>query len=929
MADGGVLLHRSVRLRGRSSECALLDQLLDAVRQGEGRALVVHGEPGIGKTALLEHLVESASDMAVLRAAGVESEMELAFAGLHQLFLPLLDRLDRVSGPQLEALEVVFGLRSGAAPDRLLVGLGVLSLLSELGAERPLLCVVDDAQWLDAGSALTLGIVARRLVAERIGIVFATREPAQELQSLPALEVRGLLYPDARALLGSAVAFTLDEQVRDRIIAETRGNPLALIELPRGLTALQLADGFGMPDAQMLLARIEESYLRRLQALSDEAGRLLLLAAADPVGDPLLLWRAAEQLLIAPAAADEVDAHGLLTIGDRVTFRHPLVRSAVYHSAPAPERRVAHRALADATDRETDPDRRAWHLAAATAGPNEEIALELERSAGRAQARGGFSAAAAFRQRALAVTAEPARRAGRAVVAAESCIQAGLFDVAQGLLSMAEAGNLDDLQRAKVELLRGQIALFSRRPSSDAPALLMTAARSLESHDVGLARDTYLDAWGAALYAGRLGARGDLLEVSLAARSAPRPQGPPRPADLLLDSLASLVTESLGEAAVSLEKATRTLADTRAPARESPSWTWLGVVPTYALWDEESTYAICDRLLHGLRRAGALGRLPLGLHTYCFLATRCGHLADAAAAIAESEAVIEATGAESGYPVVKALLAVFRGREQEAKALIQSTQEQATALGHGSALQATDWAAAILYNSLGRYEDAFGAAERGSGDSREEQFISAWAVVELLEAATRSGNRPAAEIALRRIVETTAVSTTDSARGISARSKALMSEGTAAENLYEEAVERLGRSRLRPELARAHLLYGEWLRREGRRVDAREQLRTGLDLFEAMGMDAFARRAEHELSATGERARKRIDETRANLTPQEAQIASLAREGLSNAEIGARLFLSARTVEWHLHHVFAKLEISSRKQLRDALLEADRALANL
>jgi DNA-binding CsgD family transcriptional regulator len=899
----------------------VLADLLEAIRRGEGRSLVLHGEPGIGKTALLEHLVESASDIAVLRAAGVESEMELAFAGLHQLFVPLLDRLDRLSGPQLEALEVVFGLRPGAPPDRLLVGLGVLSLLSELATERPLLCVVDDAQWLDSGSALTFGIVARRLVAERIGIVFATREPAQELRSLPTLEVHGLRYSDARALLGSAIAFTLDDQVRDQIIAETRGNPLGLIELPRGLTSLQLADGFGKPDVQMLHARIEESYLRRLRSLSDDAGGLLLLAAADPVGDPLLLRRAAERLSIASGAADEVDAQGLLTIGDRVMFRHPLVRSAVYFSATAPDRRVAHQALADATDRDTDPDRRAWHLAAATAGPDEEIALELERSAGRAQARGGFSAAAAFRQRALALTADPARRAGRALAAAESCLQAGLFDTAPGLLSTAESGKPSDVQRAHVKLLRGQIALFSRRPTNDAPALLMTAARSLEPHDLGLARDTYLDAWGAALYAGRLGARGDLLEVSRAARSAPLPAGPPRPADLLLDALARLVTGSLSEAAVSLEQATLTLVDTRSPAEESPSWAWLAAVPTYVLWDEDSAYAICDRLLRELRESGALGRLPLGLHTYCFLATRCGQLADAAVAIAESDAVIEATGAEIGYPVVKALLAVFRGRESEATALIQSTQEQASAHGHGAAVQATEWAAAVLYNSLGRYEDAFAVAERASGDGPEEQFMSALAVVELLEAATRSGNREAAAAALRRIVETTSVSTTNSARGISARSRALMSEGAAAEQLFEEAVDWLGRSRLRPELARAHLLYGEWLRREGRRVDARDQLRTSLDLFQAMGMDGFARRAERELSATGERARKRLDETRASLTPQEAQIAVLARDGLSNAEIGMRLFLTARTVEWHLHHVFAKLGIRSRKHLRDVLID--------
>jgi hypothetical protein len=385
------------------------------VREGHSRSLVIVGEPGVGKTALLEYLVESASDLTVVRALGVESEMELAYASLHQLCAPFLDRLERLPAPQRGALEIVFGLSGGAAPDRFLVGLGVLSLFSEVAEERPLLCVVDDAQWQDHASALTLAFVARRLLAEPVGVVFAAREPGDELDRISQLEVQGVGNRDAHALLTSGLQFKLDERVRDRIIAETRGNPLALLELPRGLTATQLAGGFGLLEAQALTGRIEESFVRRLEPLARDAQRLLLVAAAEPLGDPLLLWRAAERLGIGPAAAEAVETHGLLAIGERVIFRHALVRSAVYRSASVRERRAVHRALAEATDRELDPDRRAWHLAAAAAGPDERVAVELERSAGRAEARGGLAAAAAFLQRAVALSRDPARRGERRV----------------------------------------------------------------------------------------------------------------------------------------------------------------------------------------------------------------------------------------------------------------------------------------------------------------------------------------------------------------------------------------------------------------------------------------------------------------------------------------------------------------------------------
>jgi hypothetical protein len=492
---------RRAPLRGRTNECGLLDGLLADVRRSEGRSLVLQGEAGIGKTALLEYLVESASDMTVLRAVGVESEMELAYASLHQLCAPVLSRLGRLPGPQREALKIVFGVAAGAPPDRFLVGLGVLSLLSDSAEQRPVLCVVDDAQWLDRASAVTLAFVARRLLAERIGLVFAAREPSQELQHLSGLQVYGLRNGDARALLGTAVRFGLDGRVRDRLIAETRGNPLALLELPRGLTATQLALGFGLVDPQALSGRIEESFMRRLEALPADARRLLLLAAAEPVGDPVLLWRAAAQLGIEPGAADHAENEGLLAIGELVIFHHPLVRSAVYGSAAVEDRRAVHLALAEMTDREVDPDRRAWHLAAATTGPDEEVAAELERSAGRAQARGGVAAAAAYLKRSLALTLDPERRVGRALAAGQAQLQIGSFDEALRLLASAEVAWLDELGRARVDLLRGQIA-FASNWGAEAPALLLTAARQLESLDPVLARETYLDAWGAAYFAG-------------------------------------------------------------------------------------------------------------------------------------------------------------------------------------------------------------------------------------------------------------------------------------------------------------------------------------------------------------------------------------------------------------------------------------------
>jgi DNA-binding CsgD family transcriptional regulator len=897
-------------LRGRAEECALVDGLLADLRDGQSRSLVLRGEAGIGKTALLEYLVDSASDLTVARAVGVESEMELAYASLHQLCVPMADRLGRLPAPQREALDVVFGLRAGPAPDRFLVGLATLTLLSEVAEERPLVCVVDDAQWLDKASALTLAFAARRLFAERVGMVFAAREPDDELRHVSELELRGLRNGDARSLLGSAVQFKLDDQVRDRIVAETGGNPLALLELPRGLTATQLAGGFGL-EAREVSGRIEENFVRQLAPLPDDTRLLLLVAAAEPVGDPLLVWDAAARLGIAPTALEAAGVDALLVIGDRVTFRHPLVRSAVYSSAPAGDREAVHLALAQATDRRTDPDRRAWHLAAATTGPDERVAVELERSAGRAQARGGVAAAAAFLKRAAAFTRDPPRRASRALAAAQAHLQAGEFDEARRLLATAEAGALDQLGRARAGLVRGQIA-FASSFGGEAVALLLNAARELESLDPQLARETYLDAWGAAMLAGRA-SPGALGEVARAALAAPRATSDSRPSDLLLDGLSLLVSEGSEAATPTLSRAVSVFADGEVAATEALRWGWLASTAAGMLWDLRNWDVINERLLQISRETGMLVQLPLYLTGVGIPAILRGDLATAARLSAEIDAIAEATGAHLAR-YVAVLLAGFRGREAEASGVIEFEARNALAVGQGFGMTWCQWASAVLYNGLGRYDEAHHASEEAP-----DLPISVWALAELIEAATRTATTwPAAE-ALERLTQPASASGTDWALGILARSRALLADGEAADGWYREAIERLSRTRLRPELARAHLVYGEWLRRENRRVDARAQLRTAHELFVEIGMDAFADRARKELHATGEHVRAHAPEARDDLTAQERQIAVLARDGLTNPEIGARLFLSPRTVEWHLRHVFMKLGIRSRRELVKAL----------
>jgi len=870
----------------------------------------VHGEAGVGKTALLGYLASRASGCHVVSVAGVQAEMELAFAALHQVCAPVLDRLDAVPARQREALRITFGMSEGPVPDRLLVGLGVLGLLAEVAAERPLVCVVDDEQWLDHASAQVFAFVARRLGEESVGLVFGTRDVSGELSGLPDLAVEGLPDAEARALLESVLPGRLDERVRDRIVAETRGNPLALLELPLGFTAAELAGGFGLPNAASLSGSIEESFQRRADGLPEEARRLMLLAAAEPLGDPVLLWRAAGLLEIGAGAARLAAEAGLVDFGARVRFRHPLARSAAYQSASVQERRQVHRALGEVTDPATDPDHRAWHLAQAAPGPDEGVASGLERSADRAQARGGAAAAAAFLERAAVLSPDPAQRAGRALAAAQAKAQAGAFGAAQDLLAMAEAGPLGEHGQARIELARAQLAFATSR-SIDASALLLRAAKRLEPIDAVLARETYLDAMLAALTALRSASPdADFMAVARAAAAAPPPPHTPSAADLLLDGLVATFTEGYAAGVPTLRKALGAFSS-GAPAHQEMRWLPLAAGTASYLWDDDRFDALTDWYLRVTRDTGALSDLPLALSSRAYLLFLAGDPSAAKSAAEEEKAATSAIGS-SFAPHGAMGVAAWRGNEAEASGLAQATLSAAPAPGKGMESSEAEWANAVLHNGLGHYHEALAAAQRAI---EHPWTLSNWALVELVEAAVRSGAREAAVDSHRRLAEMTSATRTDWALGLEARSHALLSDGEEAEELYRESIAHLGRTRIRTDLARAKLLYGEWLRRERRRGDAREQLHTAHQMLEAMGMEAFAERARRELRATGQTIDKQAVRARGELTAQEAQVATLARDGLSNPEIGTRLFISARTAQYHLSKVFAKLGITSRSQL--------------
>lgn len=917
-------------LRGRASECAALRTLVSGGRSGGSAVMVVRGEAGVGKTALLDYVVEHAPGFRVTQVAGVESDMELAFAGLHQLCAPLLDHLDQLPEPQRDALSVAFGRGVGPVPDRFLVGLAVLSLLAAAAGNKPLLCVIDDAQWLDQVSVQTLGFVARRLLAEPVVLVFGVRDghdgAADVLPGLPELRLQGLSDSDARDLLDSVVLGRLDERVRDRLIAESRGNPLALLEVPRNVSAAERSGGFWIAGTRPSVGQVEEGFVRRIQSLPADTRKLALLAAADPTGDPVVFARAAEYLGIGMDALAPAEAAGVIEFGSRMRFHHPLVRSAAYRAADTADRREVHRALAVATDPELDPDRRAWHAANAAAGPDDAVAAELEASAWRAQSRGGIAAAATFLERSAILSADPALRSARAIAAAGAKREAAAPEAAYELLSLAELNPLTDLQRAQVGRLRAQMEFTRSRgglPGAPAvrhaAALLLDAANQLEHLDDELARETYIEAMAAAMFASSSQPEALVTAAEAALAAVEGVVAPSRPIDLLLIGVAKLVTEGLAAAADDLRTALELWCE-HARRHDGRALHWLTLAfpivqesAAHEIWDDDLIDRLATDMVGYARATGALAVLPAAIAYQAGAHVHEGEFVTAARLMEEADSISAAIG---HHPMKyhKVELAAYRGDLAGAGDLIEAGTAEGIAKGEGRLLGAAGYAAAVLYNGLGRYQEALAAAQKAC-EYHNLGFYT-WTLLELTEAAVRVGERDVAEDAVRRLEVCAGASETDWGIGALAGARAMLADDAEADALFGEAVERLTRTRIGVQLARTHLRYGEWLRRQKRRTSAREHLTIAHEMFTKMGADAFAERARRELTATGEKVRKQPLASGDELTAQEAQIAQLARDGLTNQEIGAQLFISTHTVEWHLRKVFVKLGVRSRRQLR-------------
>ncbi|MEU8239411.1 BTAD domain-containing putative transcriptional regulator [Actinoplanes missouriensis] len=891
------------RLRGRARELSSLLSLRERAVDGAGGALVIRGPAGIGKTAVIDQVSAAATDMRVLRATGVEFEVALPYAGLLQLISPLTAHYDRLPGPQRQAIDVAAGRRDGDRPDPAMVGMATLTLLTEHAHDRPLLGLIDDAQWLDPASAQALSFAARRLSAEPVLLLFGVRDTVDgtELPALPSMTLSELTDDDARSLLRDALHGPMEQQVADRILAESRGNPLTLLELSRNSGATTLAGGFGRPASS---GASEELFHADLATLPDPTRLLLVIAAAEPLGDPALLWSAARTLGVPTDALAPAEDAGLLTVELRVRFRHPLVRSAAYHGAVTSVRRQVHRALAEATDPTADPDRHAWHRALALTGTDETLAAQLAISAQRVRTRGGLAAAAAFLEHAARLTPDPQRRRERILTAATDRLEAGAPADAVQLLTTVDPAGIDAVSQARMELLRGRAA-FAQQRGRDAAAPLRRAAALLEPLNPAVARQVHLDALTAATAVGELG--GVALDEAISfARTAVHPSDPPTTADLLLDGMVAVLGGDHDNGLGLLRRAVAQSTDDDWPPRVK-----FAAAVMWELWDLGACEGILDRQIERARAVGNLTRLPDAFATMAGVYLRQGRFPEAASVLEQGAELAEITGSAPGYPHLA--LAAWSG-DPRTVAMFDATVADATARGEGLFVAYAHFALAVHHNSRADYQAAVDAAV--FADRHLDFGFRGIALRELVEAAARAGDPKTAEAAYERLRRRTRAAGTDFAAGVEACCAALIGLGDDTETHFMTALEALGRSGMHADRARAELLYGEWLRREGRRSDARRRLQAAHTALLDMGAEGFARRAARELAATGDRARTRSPRTESQLTAQELTIARLVAGGATSREVSAELFVSPRTVDAHLRHIFRKLDITSRRQLR-------------
>ena len=910
-------------LLGREAQTEALRRLVSEARAGVSGVQVLEGGSGVGKTALLEYAQSVGAGMTILRAAGVQPEVDIAYSGLHQLLLPLHDRVDHLPEPYAEALRSAFGLAVSPPRDRFFVGVAALALLSDAAMWEPVLCLIDDVHQLDRASIDALGFAARRLVADRVAVIVVTHEaePIVALEGLARMRLSGLDANAARELLAAVAGGTVDRSVADRIVTDTQGNPLAIVELVPELTRDQLEGLAPLPELLPLGRRLDERGVAKLRALPDQARTLLVLAAADPSGDLSLFWRAAQREYgLSPSSTDLAILERFLSCSPRIRFHHPLMRSGAYYGASGPERRRAHRALAAASDPVRDADRRAWHLGAAAVAPDEAIAQELERSADRARRRGGWASSANFLERAAELSPDDPRRAERLLECAHARLLAGQPGAARTVLRQAVPALSDPASCSRGTRLEGMIDFTLGRPG-DAAATLLTAARMSAAHNVREARDTLLEAFDAAHLAGSFASVGVAQVLELVRTLPPDPF--PTVADVLLGGFAALL-DSGDQAGVAIIRPTLD-AVTRDHVMTDDEVSWLPIawIAALELYDDRAWQVLTARWAEAARMRGTVNALPIGLGRMPHFDVVTGRFAGAERMIAEAKDLAAATASAArpgGYATAEMSALAWRGREAEARSAAATLITELTGLGRGVGIRMVHLALAVLELGLGNYRDALRAGQKARGD---DPLLHLNAEPELVEAAVRCGEVEVARAAVERLSSRAQASATDWGLGLMLRSQALLADRQDAEELYCSAIEHLRRTLVVPQLGRSHLLYGEWLRRQRRRRDAREQLRTALDLLSDIGADAFAGRARAELLATGERARKRGAETLDQLTPQEDQIARLASEGASNMEIAMQLFISVPTVAYHLQRAFRKLEITNRASLARALSDRD------